>query len=405
MTPAVEISEYPVQTVPASCIPGSVRILFLIDEIGGLDGGGTERQVLQLIRLSKRLGYDPHLAVLRGTESLTEERVGCPIYRAGVDSFLHPSGWRALYRLKNWMRDGKFSLVQTFFVECNVLGPWLARWTGIPVAIGSRRNLNQWQKRKGWKVALIRRMQRLSNQSVDCIVGNSERVIDAVLETERAPRAITRVAYNGIDLNRFAGLEAKRAAARRRIGAAPDEIVVGNISCLRPVKGVDRFVEVARMVLEQDPRLRFLIVGSGPQEAEIIAQIERYGLTDRIYRAGAQVDVVPYLAAMDIGVLSSTAEGFSNSLLEYMACGLGIAATDVGGNREALGDCGLLVPVNDLQALANAVLTLRSAPERRRLGEAARRRVERFSLDQAEDTMEQLYAELLANKGITPGRN
>lgn len=382
-----------------------VKILFLIDEIGQLDGGGTERQVLQLIRLAKRLGYKPSLATLRGTEWLTGERAGCPIYHAGATSLFRPAGWLQMLRLRNWVRAGGFSVVQTFFVECNVLGPWVARRAGVPVVIGSRRNLNQWQSRTRWMGPFIAQMQRLANRSVDCIVGNSERVIDAVVETERVPRAITRVAYNGIDLTRFSGLEAKRAEARQRIGAAPDDIVVGNISCMRPVKGIDRFVDVARIILAQDPGMRFLIVGSGPQEPYILEQIERYGLTGQIHLAGAQLDVTPYLAAMDIGVLSSFAEGFSNSLLEYMASGLGIVATDVGGNREALGDAGVLVTAEDPQALADAILTLRPAEERQRLGNSARRRVERFSLSRAEDAMEQIYSELLSSKGMTPGRN
>lgn len=390
----------------APATPGApLKILFLIDEIGNLDGGGTERQVLQLVRLSKRAGYQPCLATLRGTEWLTEERAGCPIYHAGATSLFRPAGWLKLLRLRNWMRAARFSVVQTFFIECNVLGPWLARSAGVPIVIGSRRNLNQWQNRTRWMGPFVARMQRLANRSVDCIVGNSERVIDAVIATEHVSRAITRVAYNGIDLTRFNGLEAKRTEARQRIGAGPNDIVVGNISCMRPVKGIDRFVDVARIALEQDPRLRFLIVGSGPQEPYILEQIDRYGLTGKIHLAGAQLDVIPYLAAMDIGVLSSFAEGFSNSLLEYMASGLGIVATDVGGNREALGDTGVLVSAEDPQALADAILALRPAEERRRLGQAARRRVERFSLNRAEDAMEEIYSELLSNKGITPGRN
>jgi glycosyltransferase involved in cell wall biosynthesis len=105
---------------------------------------------------------------------------------------------------------------------------------------------------------------------------------------------------------------------------------------------------------------------------------------------------------MDIGVLSSLAEGFSNSLLEYMASGLPAVATEVGGNREALEGVGLLVPPNDTEALAEAILELRSATLRQTLGLAARQRVERFSLARAEKRMKEIYAELLQAKGVSP---
>ena len=127
-------------------------------------------------------------------------------------------------------------------------------------------------------------------------------------------------------------------------------------------------------------------------------RIGQYGFGDRIHLAGAQTDVLPYLAAMDIGVLSSLAEGFSNSLLEYMAAGLPVVATEVGGNREALEDTGILVPPNDPSALADAILRLRSAESRARLGNAARQRVECFTLDQAERRMQELFVEMLNSK-------
>ena len=106
----------------------------------------------------------------------------------------------------------------------------------------------------------------------------------------------------------------------------------------------------------------------GTQYALVVERIRQYGLEDRFHLAGQQTDVLPYLAAMDIGVLSSLAEGFSNSLLEYMASGLPAVATEVGGNREALEGAGILVPPDDPEALAEAILDLRSAPLRQQLG-------------------------------------
>ena len=376
------------------------RILFLIDEIGGIAEGGTERQVLQLIELAHRLGYEPRLAVLRGTEWLTEEQAGCPIYFAGVRSLLRPSGWRACRRLVRWMRRERIALVQTFFVECNIFGPWLARLAGVRVVIGSRRNLKPWHDRPTWMEPALRMVQQLANMQVDCVAANSLVVAELMFKTERVPQQKLHVVYNGIDLAKFSQLDQLRTQARQMLGVGDDEILVGNISCMREVKGIPQFVEAARLALEKEPRMRFVAVGDGEQYALVQERVREYGLEDRIHLAGLQTDVLPYLAAMDIGVLSSLAEGFSNSLLEYMASGLPSVATDVGGNREALRDTGFLVPPNDPAALAEGILRLRTPAVRQQMGLAARQRAERFSLARAEKRMAEIYGELLHAKGI-----
>ena len=381
---------------------GNVRILFLIDEIGGIAEGGTERQVLQLIELATRLGYEPRLAVLRGTEWLTEKEAGCPIYSAGANSLLRFSGWRACAGLIQWMRDERISLVQTFFVECNVLGPWLGRLAGVPVIVGSRRNLNQWHGRSAWVEPWMLLLQRLTNMSADCVIANSLVVAEETFKLEKLPQGKMHVAYNGIDLAKFSRLNELREQARQMLGVGPDEILVGNISCFRWGKGIPQFVDAARLVLEKEPRMRFLAVGDGDQNALVVERIRQYGLEDRFHLAGQQTDVLPYLAAMDIGVLSSLGEGFSNSLLEYMASGLPAVATEVGGNREALEGAGILVPPDDPKALADAILELESATLRQTMGLAARQRVERFSLARAEKRMKEIYAELLQAKGTVP---
>jgi glycosyltransferase involved in cell wall biosynthesis len=144
-------------------------------------------------------------------------------------------------------------------------------------------------------------------------------------------------------------------------------------------------------------------VGGGEQLSDFVSRIRDYKLRDRIHLAGPKDNVLPYLAAMDIGVLSSLAEGFSNSLLEYMAAGLPAIATDVGGNREALGDSGILIPPDDPQALANAILELCSPELRDRLGKAARARVERFGLERAEARLGEIYEEFVRSRSVGPG--
>lgn len=375
-----------------------LRVLFLIDEIGSLDGGGTERQVLQMIRLLRRLGHEPSLAVLRGTEWLTAEEAGCPVYSARARSLFGPSGWRGCYKLVRRMRRERVDLLQTFFVESNIVGPWLARLAGVPVVVGTQRNLDPGK-------SLVRWARRWTSQWVDRVIVNSQGVWDMMVATRGVASYKLRVAYNGIDLTEFSGLPSLRTEMRRSLGIEENEILVGNVSVMRPIKGLVPFVEAVKLAVRKDQTLRFVLVGGGDQMPLVAELIRQYGLENHVRMAGPQTDVLPYLAAMDIGVLSSLAEGFSNSLLEYMASGLPVVATDVGGNREALGDTGILVPPNDPSAIAEAILDLRSTGLRRRLGQAAQHRVERFSLEQAERRMEEIYEDCFAAKGARLRRN
>ena len=145
---------------------------------------------------------------------------------------LRPSGWRACLELVGWMRRQRIMLVQTFFIECNIVGPWLARLAGVPVVIGSRRNLNEWMG------PAIRQIQRLANLSADCIVANSQIAAQSIQGAERVPQRKLHVAYNGIDLAKFSNLNQLRAHGRRMLGLAEYEVLVGNISCMRGVKGI-----------------------------------------------------------------------------------------------------------------------------------------------------------------------
>ena len=144
------------------------------------------------------------------------------------------------------------------------------------------------------------------------------------------------------------------------------------------------------------PKARLLVVGDGPQRASLEAMVPS-GLAARVYFAGAQEEVAPWLSASDVAVLSSESEGLSNSILEYMAAGLPVIATDVGGNAEALGATGILVPSGDDARLAGAVLRcVNDRDLRETLGRAATQRVEQtFAISVVRSSMLAYYRDLL----------
>jgi glycosyltransferase involved in cell wall biosynthesis len=367
-------------------------LLFLIDEMTSITAGGTERQLIQMIQIARTCGWTPQVCVMRKSEWFSEEIAGCPVKRLDWENIASIRSLGSCLRAVRWMHQQKFDAMQTIFPESNLVGPWLAKLAGIPVVLGTRRNLSPGIASCFHWPALFR---RLTNYLTAGILVNSEAVLRRTHSIERAPFRKLFVIHNGIDIQKISPSAELRAQMRGELGLGEDDLLVGNLSGLRPIKGIDTFIDAAVLARKNSERLRFVVVGEGELRAEAEAIIERKGLRGICTVAGPAVDVLPYLAAMDIAVLCSRAEGFSNSLLEYMAAGLAIVATDVGGNREALGGSGLLIAPDDPAALARAIVSLRESRHREVLGKAAKHAVQRFDLPIAEAKTASIYRKLL----------
>ena len=225
--------------------------------------------------------------------------------------------------------------------------------------------------------------------------------------TERVGIAASRVERicNGVDTLRF-----RPASARQALAGSPfdesDVVVVGTVGRLQTVKdqlNLVRAVAIARGQGEAGARLRLVIAGDGPQRAEVEAEIAATGIGDITWLAGARSDVPEVMRALDIFALPSRAEGISNTILEAMASGLPVVATDVGGNAElvAAGETGALVPAQDPHAMAHALLRYTAdAALRQSHGTAGRQRVEsNFSIDNMVVRYTRLYEQLLRPNG------
>lgn len=368
----------------AKTVIDGARILFLVDEISITRDGGAERQILQMIDICNQSGMRPQVCVLRETNSFTSEVAGCPVTHFPVGKITASRGLRSIVRLARWIREQKFDILQTFFPQANLIGPYAGRLAGVPVILGTRRNLDHPHRNRP------SRLQVLANRLTTQVLANSQAVLDSTVESERISPQRICVLHNGIDLARMRPAPELRASTRERLGIADDQILVGNISALRVIKGVQMFVNAAAEAYRRDHRLRFLLVGNGDLKLHLNQTIRIYGLQGIIRVYGAVEDVRPYLAAFDVAVLSSQAEGFSNSLLEYMAAGLPIIATDVGGNREALGSCGLLIRP-DVHELTTAIHAMTAPHKRADFAMAALAKVKEFDLPVARERLTGLY--------------
>jgi len=365
-----------------------VRILYLIDEMQALTAGGTERQLLQMITLMKQAGADVRLGTLRGTEWLSAREAGCPVEHFHYRSFWRPGSLAELVRLRRWMRDERIQILQTFFVEANILGPIIGRMAGVSVILGSRRNLNYWMSSG---TALL---QRFANGFATRLVANCNAVKQFVVASEGVDADKVDVIYNGLDAAHFAPDPELRRTARQKHGFSNTDILIGATTVLRPIKGCETFIDAAKEVARQAPQAQFVLVGDGPLRPALEARAA--GLKNRIHFVGAQADIRPFLNMFDIAVLASESEGFSNSILEYLAAGLPTVVTDVGGNPEAIDNAGVVVPVGPPAGLASALLNLLENPaQRATLSQRALARSKDFSLDTTQLKLEKYYRSLL----------
>ena len=374
------------------------KVFFLLDS---LNVGGTEVQAVELaLRLSPQ-SYDVTLGCLRARGPLLEKLKGSAVSvrefypKGGFDS-VH--GIYQMFRLAMFLRRGRFQIVHTHDLYANLLGIPAARIAGVPVTISSQRDLSHLDVYQTGRRVWIRRVQNLSM----AVLTNSKAVRESVLaENHFAPEKI-RIIYNGVDTDKF------QQGSRDRNWLAPDAAkekwitLVGNMHS--DVKGHPLLIAAAPEVIREFPQTRFVLVGDGARRNDFEQEVAQLGLQSHFLFLGRRDDVNRILACSDIAVLPSKAEGLPNAVLEYLAAGLPMIATRVGGNSEIVedGKNGLLVPPEDSGALANALLRLLRAPElAARLACRGRELVvAEFSFRRLIEKTDQLYSELLRARGL-----
>lgn len=380
-------------------------VIEILEFANALAIGGTERQFVNLVRAIDPTKYRVHVGALSCDGQLMDEidQARVPITEYRVRHLYGSGAMSQQLRLARYLVRNRVQLVHThgFYANSFALPPaWLAR-TSVRIA-SIRDDGTVWTPAQ-------RAVERMACRLADCTVVNADIIRRRLLKQGWDADRIT-VIPNGVDLARF-DKPNLGSALRRELGLPADALLVGVLARLAPCKGIEIFLDAAQAVASRLPDVRFLVVGDegvlkgavrgrGAYRQALEARAARLGLADRVVFAGFRLDVPEILAELTVSVLPSiTGEGLPNSVLESMAAGLPVVATNSGGTYEAVedGETGLLVPSGDAAALAQAIVPLLEDPRlRARLGAAGRRRVaERFSLDRMTHAMQALYARLI----------
>jgi len=382
------------------------NVLHIIDSF---DRGGTESQMAQLVRLlhdSER--HRVSVACLRGTGVLREEIERLNLGEIAEYPLRNLYGTVFMKQVRRFARDlraHKIEVLHAHGLYTNVFGLAAASLARVPARIASRRETG------GLRDGARRWLERQSFRLAHAVVANAEAVRRDLVE-EGVPGSKVVVIHNGLDLRRVEprpGLDRDARLNSLGLSAAAGRRLVTIVANLRhPVKDHPTFLRAARRVRERVADAAFVLAGEGGLTGSMRALAAELGIGADVFFTGRCERVAELLAASDVCVLSSSAEGFSNSILEYMAAARPVVVTDVGGAREAVveGETGYFVPAGDDALMAERIVSLLEDPEgARRMGERGRRVVERkFSCEAQLENTERLYARLLMRAGRVESR-
>lgn len=362
-----------------------IRVCYLIDRLGP---GGTEWQLLALIRHLDRSRVEPYLVLLRGedAESRMWEPKDCPVRRLRMGSLARPQALIQAWRLARFLRREQIDVLQTYFPDSSYIGALAAWLAGVRCVLRTRFNVGYWM------TLSHRWLGRLATRLASATVTNSDACRQAVIRDEWANPDRVHIVPNGVDLGAFASIPPLQVSPDR-----PWRI--GMLSRLRPIKDPVLFVEAARRVIDQHANVEFVLGGDGELRGEVEARIQTLELTERFRLVGRVDDVPGFLRQFDIAVLSSKSEGSPNAVLEYLAAGRAVVATAVGGTPDLLEDGvhGLLVPAGDVGALSGALRRLIDDPLlAERLAAAGRQRaLDCYAPRRRAGRYEEIYFDLL----------
>ena len=372
-----------------------IKIAYLIDTIA-TGTAGTQKQLLEIIRRLDPAEFEPQLICLWQSPWMTANPLPCRCTVLDYRGFLKPNFPSVVRKLAAVIDAGNVDVIQTFFEDSifvAALGAALARTS--PVLLSSRRDIGLGDSNQPWYHRLFGLALPAVNRRFQGIIANSEQVRRYVAQREKTPASKIAVIYNGVTLSGRAG------AVPAVFQSNSTDVWLGLVASLTAVKRHDLLIRALAAVAKSGdgPRVHLVLLGDGPERARLERLAAQCSIADRVHFEGAVTDVSAYLHEIDIGVLCSDREGLSNAILEYMAAGLPVVATEVGGNAELVThENGICVPANDVVALSRALGMLIADPQMRTsMGASSFARVQRdFSWEKSMARLQAYYRSQVA---------
>lgn len=369
-----------------------VNILHVISK---LPVGGVENQLLTTLKNYDRMKLNPLVCSL-----LDKGEIGKEIEDAGIEVFSlnklkHRFDLTIVKDIYSLIKKRNIKIVRTHQYHANLYGRLAALLAKTPCIVASVHNVYTIDRK------LHRRMiNRFLARFTDKVVAVSEIVKKDILKYDGLRKDKVTVIYNGIDTDRLLNKDSN--VIRSEFNISSDVPVTGTIGRLTFQKGQKYLIEAVSIIKEKFPKIMLLIVGDGPMKDELQNYAKALGLNEHVIFTGSRRDIPALLAAMDIFVLPSLWEGLPNALLEAMASGKPIIATDIPPVREAINfeKEGILVPARNSSAIASSIeFLLVNKTFAVIFGNNAQERAySDFNITTTVDKYTNLYEDILSNK-------
>jgi L-malate glycosyltransferase len=359
-----------------------------------LGQGGSERQLAGVALGLGGLGFEPHIcSVERGFRYDELRWAGIPAYDLPLRSFLNTTVVEAALGLRRYARANGIRLIHAFDYSMSAFGVPAGRTIAGMTVVSSQRC--HMELIPGKYRGVVRAAHRLAHS----VVVNCE-TLRRHMAGEGVDPAKIRVCYNGLDTGVF------HAGARSRIEELRNaELVIGVVCALRPEKNLGALVEAFAALRRERAGLRLLIAGSGSEEAGLRRRAEELGAAQAVVFHPSSPEVARLMGSIDVFAHPSLSEGLPNAVMEAMARGCCVVATDAGGTGEIVdhGRTGLLCGAGSVESLRGALAeAIGDEALRSRLAEAGAARMREFSMERSVESVAQVYSELLERRAAAP---
>jgi glycosyltransferase involved in cell wall biosynthesis len=350
-----------------------INLLYIVTK---LELGGAQKQLLSLIRCLDRQRFNIFLFAANGG-MLFEEARSLSGIKLKPSAFLERSlnpflDLLALIEIRRYIKKNRIEIVHTHSSKAGILGRWAARLSGAKFILHTVHgwSFNEYQAVLENRIFVW--LERITANFTDRIIVVSEHDREKGLVNRiGCPEKYTLIHY-GIDYSDFLKTE---DGVRKELGIDSGDLLVGNISCLKPQKSPQDFVRLAYLTREVVPDAKFLLVGDGVLRSRLERLIKELGLEDRVMLLGWRRDISRLLSTMDVLTLTSLWEGLPVACLEAMASSRAVIATDTGGIKEVVREAqtGFLVPCKDMETMSKKLICLlRDKELREKIGQNAK---------------------------------
>ena len=363
-----------------------IKVLHIIKSLGR---GGAEMLLPETLRVHDRQQFEFHYIYFLPWKNQMEEsirqhggRVMCIPANNNLQLMMKVSA------VARYVKEHQIRLIHAHLPWAGILARRVGKKCNVPVLYTEHNK----QERYHWGTRV---MNLLTMNALSTIIAVSGDVATSIRKHKPGLRIPLQTILNGVNTDHFKRNDFNGKAVRDKWKISSEAPIIGTIAVFRFQKRLDLWMELAKKILDAYPETHFILVGDGPLKEQLRAKRDALGLSERIHMPGLETEVRPYLAALDVYMMTSIFEGLPIALLEAMAMECPIISTDAGGIKEVIRDKedGFLCSVDHPEALVGQAGRLLADRDLRvKYGALARRRVQQgFSMEKMVKELEALY--------------